>query len=485
MKQNRLIIWIHTHLKTLTILFFILGISLLTLSFIRTGFDYWWHIKAGEYMTLNKTILTKDIFSWFATKHQLSWFAHEWLSEIFLYIVKVLTGQYHIIVYCGILLLILYLILFLGNKKNYSKNIPFTLFWVTLGIIFLGSTLMPRPQLFSYIFTALTVYFLFDLARDEFSKKIYFLPLITVLWANFHGGSSNLSYILCFTFWFIGHFSFSLGKVEAKSFTKIQLKKYLLVMFLCIAVIPLNPQGLDLLWYPYQNMQDSFMLKTISEWQPSNPNKLSDIAIFCFFGYWILLLLISDRKIKLLDLLLLAMFAFLALKSIRFWPFTYIVSSFIIFDYIKQRDMQDQLNYVFLIFSIVICLIVFPKKDISTRVNAPVIDEVFIETLKELKPDRLYNYYSYGGYLIYRDIPVFIDGRADLYSKYNYRDYYHLSLLETDFVSLLDHYQFDMLLLDKGLPLSYYLKNHADYEIVIEKDNTVLYRFKQEKSISS
>ena len=40
-----------------------------------------------------------------------------------------------------------------------------------------------------------------------------------------------------------------------------------------------------------------------------------------------------------------------------------------------------------------------------------------ISVLKKEEPKRLFNYYDYGAYLIYKDIPVFIDGRADLYSK--------------------------------------------------------------------
>lgn len=471
--------WFQSHSKIILITTFIIGVSLLMLSFIRTGFDYWWHIKAGEYMVEHHTILTKDIFSWFASARNLDWFAHEWLSEVVLYGFKLLTGKIHIIVFCGIMLLLTQFTLFWGNRKEYFKNVPFTLLWVTISLIFLGSTLMPRPQMFSYLFFSLTLYFLFDLLKHENSKKVYFLPLITLLWANFHGGSSNLSYILCFTFWFIGHFSFSIGKVEAVPFTKQQLKKYFLVMLLCVLAILCNPQGLELLWYPYQNMQDSFMLQTIAEWQPSNPNQLSDIAIFILIGFWLFLLLKSDKKIRLLDLLLLAMFGFLALKSIRFWPFTYLVSSFILFYYVKEYRNGKRSDFLFFLFGILLCILVFPSSKLVEKVNRPVVDETFISTLTLEKPKKLYNYYGYGGYLIYRDIPVFIDGRADLYSKYNYRDYYYLSSLQGDFKRILDHYQFDMLLLDKGLPLSFYLAEREDYEVVIEKENTILYRLRK------
>ena len=111
-----------------------------------------------------------------------------------------------------------------------------------------------------------------------------------------------------------------------------------------------------------------------------------------------------------------------------------------------------------------------PKKDL--------VDLDFIEILKEEKPKRLYNFYDYGGYLIYRDIPVFIDSRADLYSKYNYQDSYNLSMLRGRYEDYLKKYQFDYFLLERGMPLAYYLSISDQYETVLEKGNTVLYKTK-------
>ena len=54
--------------------------------------------------------------------------------------------------------------------------------------------------------------------------------------------------------------------------------------------------------------------------------------------------------------------------------------------------------------------------------------------------------YDYGGILIYNDIEVFIDGRADLYSKYNYKDYLDISCLRGDYPKLIEKYDFDYFL---------------------------------------
>lgn len=58
---------------------------------------------------------------------------------------------------------------------------------------------LPRPHLFSFLFFSITVYFAFKTLKKD-SRDVYLAPLISILWANIHGGSSNLSYIVYFFF---------------------------------------------------------------------------------------------------------------------------------------------------------------------------------------------------------------------------------------------------------------------------------------------
>ena len=87
--------------------------------------------------------------------------------------------------------------------------------------------------------------------------------------------------------------------------------------------------------------------------------------------------------------------------------------------------------------------------------------------------------YDYGGELIYNDIDVFIDGRADLYSKYNYEDYLNISYLEQDYVKLINKYKFDYFLVNERYPIYTYLKYNSNYELVYKYKNTYLYKEKR------
>ena len=99
-----------------------------------------------------------------------------------------------------------------------------------------------------------------------------------------------------------------------------------------------------------------------------------------------------------------------------------------------------------------------------------------IEIIEKENPKRLFNMYEYGGELIYNDISVFIDGRADLYSKYNFKDYLDIANLNNDYKKLIDKYDFDYLLINKKANIYYYLKDNNEYDNIYENKNLILYK---------
>ena len=107
--------------------FFLFCFALFLMLFLRVDIDYYWHYKAGEYMVRHTTILTKDIFSW--SLYQFPWMSHEWLFEVLLYGLDIVFGKLHLFVYVFSITLGLLFFLFLIQRKEYLKNIPFALLW--------------------------------------------------------------------------------------------------------------------------------------------------------------------------------------------------------------------------------------------------------------------------------------------------------------------------------------------------------------------
>ena len=303
------------------------------------------------------------------------------------------------------------------------------------------------------------------------------MPLLALIWSNFHGGSSNLSYLFSFLFMFGGLFRFSFSKIGASRLSKKQFLKYLVISLLCMMFICINPHGIKMFFYPYSNMMDKLMISNISEWQPTVLSNLSHYVYYLLVVIIVFIMLFSKKKIKLIDLLLLGVSVFLGLKSIRFWPYTYIIMSYVVFYYIPER--KDDKGTVQLIL-VLGCLLlgIFIGNFNNIDLNKKVISDEVITSIKKESPKRLYNMYDYGGELIFNNIDVFIDGRADLYSKYNYEDYLNISNLEGDYVKLIDKYDFDYFLVDKKYPIFTYLKYSNDYKVIIKDKNIYLYKKK-------
>lgn len=451
----------------------IIGITLFINMFVFRDSDYFWHITAGEYMARHG-ILTHDVFSWSVVGKY--WMSHEWLFELILYGFKSIFGSIHILIYSFVCILSLLLILFFSRKKEYLKNPLFGIIWVCASIILMYYA-QGRPQLLSYILLALIIWFCMDLYNNKESKKIYFIPLISILWANIHGGSSNLSYLFCFIFFIVGLFNIDIGKIKSNRLSKKQLRKYLIVGIISILCISINIHGFKMITYPYENMANTLMINTISEWRPTS---LSDINHYPYLVLLVLILFIflfSKKKINLIDLVLFGICVFLGLKSIRFWPFTYIIMSYVVFNYIDRRKLDKGTESLMIIISLIIAVMFILRLDnIGKRLNQRYLSNELVDVIKREKPNHLFNMYDYGGELIFNDIKVFIDGRADLYSKYNYKDYINISTSKGDYVKLFNKYDFDYCLVNKNYSINTYLKYNNEYEVIYNNKNILLYK---------
>ena len=455
------------------IILLLISISIFLVSRFVLDTDYFWHIKAGCEMFKNE-VLTHDIFSWFVSGKY--WMSHEWLFEIYLYIYKIIFGNYHTIAYVGSSIFLLIFILFIFNKDSFSKNIFYTLFFfvlfATMGLAFIQA----RPHMISYSFIALAVYLCLDLYNNKDSKKIYFLPLISILWSNMHGGSSNLSYIFCIIFLICGLISFKFKKIESDRISKKQIYRYLLVSILCMIGICINIHGFKMFIYPYENILDTTMINNINEWQPTSLGVMYHYVYYIYLLFIIMSMLISSKKIKLIDFVLLLFVSYLGIKSVRFWLYSPIVMSFIIFDYVKEIKVSNLPIYILsslIVLILGVSIYNFKYVNITNKLN---LNGEVIKIIKKEKPNRLFNMYEYGGELIYNDIPVFIDGRADLYSKYNFKDYLDIANLNNDYKKLIDKYDFDYLLINKKANIYNYLKYESSYNILYENKNLILYK---------
>ena len=86
-----------------------------------SGNDFWWHVKAGEWIWENHTVPQKDIFSWYGMEKEIPWTAHEWLAEVLFYLIYRALGTNGIYIF-SFVLAALFLVLMLAEGKKYGKD---------------------------------------------------------------------------------------------------------------------------------------------------------------------------------------------------------------------------------------------------------------------------------------------------------------------------------------------------------------------------
>ena len=459
----------NSYYKLLILLSIVISI-VIVLTFTNIDSDYLWHFTAGKYMINNKTILTHDIFSW-SMKNQY-WMSHEWLFEVIIFKLFQLFNNFSIYIYVLSSLICLNILIISINKNKYLKNIYFSTIWICISSILITIS-TPRPQILSLILFCLTIFLLYDLYENENSKKIYFLPFISLIWANIHGGSSNLPYILCFIFLIISSINIKLFNFTSTKKSNKQILTYLIIMLLCISVLIINPHGIKLFLYPYSNINDNLMKSIISEWQPTTINNIG-IFYYLLICLIIIIFINTNKNIRLIDFILFGCFVYLGLSSYRFWNYLYITSSFYIFYYVnKPKKEYIKMNIV--LPYLIIMILLFGISNINKK-NNYVLSNKYIKIIKQEKIKRLYNYYDLGGELIYRNIPVFVDGRADLYTNYNLKDAKSLGDFNKDSIKIINKYNFDYYLIPNTIPLYTYIKNNDNYKLIYKEKNIYLYK---------
>ena len=149
-----------------------------------------------------------------------------------------------------------------------------------------------------------------------------------------------------------------------------------------------------------------------------------------------------------------------------------------IFYYVPKRKLDSYSCVLLLTFSCLLLVVFASSFSYSKVLSTRSLSDDAISVLKEEDPKRLFNYYDYGAYLIYQDIPVFIDGRADLYSKYIYKDYQDISRLSYHFYELIDKYQFDYFIVPKKSGIASFLSIESEYELIYKDKECLIFKTK-------
>lgn len=404
-------------------------------------YDIFYHLATGKYILETGSINHPDPFSFTASNTPLS--IQSWLAGIIFYQVSTTIGGFSgLIIFKAALITMLFIVLYKTMEITGSRGyLPILILIVAAFVVRFRMSI--RPHIFEFLFLAIFLYIL-NLYKFRGKNYLFILPIVQVFWVNIHG-SHILGFIVPLIFLVGEGIRYMLGSGGSLIFTRKQLFNLTLtILTICIATI-INPSGFNAFLFPFFLTGQKLYMQNIYEWQPLRFAHLTDLNYGVRYTWGFSLLLILGiftfirqfKKIDITELLIFAVFLYLALKGIRLLAeFAIAVAPIVTrgFPCSKISVRLKQLRPMTPI-ALILCMgILFYSVVLNSKTYAfglglkervfPVRAVDFL--IQNNINGHMFNSIGYGGYLIWRLFPkqsVFIDGRNDVYNEDFYKTY--------------------------------------------------------------
>jgi hypothetical protein len=365
--------------------------------------DFWWHLKTGQYIVTEHRLPTPDPFAYTTASAPTSSdetatrrfnLTHEWLAQAAWYLVYAAGGYPAVVLWKALLLAALCGFTgFVARQRTGSWlwGIGAALAAASLSIEFAKD----RPSILSYVFTAGFI------AIFESRRRLWLLPVLSILWANCHGGFF-LGWIVCGAYC-----------AEALLRRSPDTRRVLLISGLAVLLSGLNPNGFATLATVLRYRQ-SPLQATLIEWSPADLWG-SPYAFDLLLYAAAIALVLSWKRVRPADWFLFAAFGGAALTAFRNEMLIGLLAPILIAAYFPWKRRLPALARVAVPVVLAAATAWGVVRGSFFQLRAaewryPAGAAAFLKTNGISAP--LFNTYEYGGYLIWKDLPVFIDGRA-------------------------------------------------------------------------
>ncbi|NCU85123.1 MAG: hypothetical protein EBV57_03830 [Betaproteobacteria bacterium] len=445
--------------------------------------DSYWHLAAGRWIIEHRTIPTTDPFSW--TFAGSPWLAHEWLSEV------LIAAAFQAGEWLGVAALMataFALSMAAMTRALMRRAVPRrALMLLPLVLLTFNPHLLARPHVLALLPMCLWVVHLMDRAEAGRSPSVWALPLIAV-WSCLHG-SFLLGLLLVPVFAFETILASPTARIRWT-----QLRGWTVFLLGSVAVCCATPLGPEALLFPFQVVGMNKSLALIGEWQSPNFQTFQAVEVWILLSLAIALLL--KPEMRWTRVLLLLGVLHLALKHQRHADLLALLGPLVLIGPLNQAlercfpaNHATVLDRIFLrmadpgrasVFVMAVGLaiagmIAIKQTDLKPAAgNSP---EAALAAVAQAGIEGpVFNHYNFGGYLIFRGIPTFIDGRADLFGDDFVSEVTDASKLGEKLVTLIERYQPGWTLLPPNSPAIWVLDNLPGWQRFYADDVAVVHR---------
>lgn len=455
--------------------------------------DLWWHLRTGQWIVESRSIPHSDPFSFTRAGH--AWISHEWLSEVIFFELYKHGAAAALIVFSAIITTAGFMLLYLrclpgGQKPHWAAAAT------ALGALASAPSWGVRPQMFTFTLASLL---LLLIERGEDSPKLLlWIPPIFLLWLNLHGGFA-LGAALLIAYGAGVLLETAAGNTPWQEARPILLRIFF-VLIACAALVPLNPSGTHLYRYPLDTLRSPGMRSFIAEWR--SPDFHASLYRPLLLLWLLLLIALASARTHLKGRVIIPLLltAFAALDASRHIPIFVLVAIPIIAAALPVSNPQPsprrptswRFRPAFSALAIILmALFALAKWTTLARNQAARVAQTFPQDAVEFlrtnsfpvntpsQNAKLFVYYDWGGYAIYRLYPryrVFVDGRADLYGDDLMRDSVRTLIdLRSGWQDILNRWQVETILVPPSSALAQALLLNRHWRTTFSDSHAVIF----------
>ena len=434
--------------------------------------DTYWHIAVGQWILDHGAFPHVDIYSF--TMAGEPWISTEWLAQV-LY-----AAAYDLAGWAGPVILAAAAIgsafaLFthiLGSRLPARYAVVVALTALLLSV----SHLLARPHVLALPVMVAWVYGLARASERGQAPSYWLLPLLA-LWANLHGG-------FVFGLALVAPFAFDALWNAAKAERKRLALRWMVFGLAALAASCITPYGWDSILASRKILGLGELLHLIYEWAPV------DFGRFGLFEVCILaaaagalttgVRLTPPRIVLLLGLL------HMALSHVRNVEIFALLAPLVVLTPVATQFAFQPARFARIAFPVATGVVLATVLGASTwavaashRFAPPASQApaAAVDVLQAHGAKRILNDLPFAGYFISRGIPVFVDGRAELYGEPFVMAYYRAMQLKdvNVLLDMLKHYDIDATVLTPATPAASFMDHVPGWQRLYADDNAIVH----------
>src|SRR5262245_27669305 len=411
------------------ILIFSLAIFALNQQFLADP-DTYWHIATGKWMLVERAFPRQEIFS--HTAFGKAWVSPEWLAQVILFVCYDLLGWRGLVLLGGLVTALTFVLLYLLLARELRATVA--LGAAAISFLFASLHFLARPHLLTFPIIVVWTAFLARASEEDRRPDVWLLPLM-VVWANLHGGFT-LGLLLA------GGFGLEATFAARSADRRDVALRWLSFWAAALLAGCITPYGYHYLLQTYHVFNLGAVLPQIGELRPMSPYTEFDqeVILLCLLA----MSLLFGAKIGLIRVAMIVGLLHLALQHVRVLAIFALVLPFIVAHPLRQQfnflrtsadafPLFERLRFRSRVTTIALSATLVAvgllgaayaalrPEDAPAKYFTPAAALDYV--LKANVTGSVLNDFDFGGYLIFRGLPTFIDGRTLPFGKQFVLDY--------------------------------------------------------------